>query len=66
MPASAACDINELRILHKPMGLREIMPALIEMITTAVTGLGWRRVLVEVPGISAAKRRGGRPPLTAR
>jgi hypothetical protein len=27
-------DINELRILHKPMGLREIVPALIEMTPT--------------------------------
>jgi DNA-binding response OmpR family regulator len=31
-------DINELRILHKPMGLREIAPALIEMIPTTLTG----------------------------
>jgi DNA-binding response OmpR family regulator len=32
-------DIDELRILHKPMGLREIAPALIEMIPTNVTGI---------------------------
>jgi CheY-like chemotaxis protein len=31
-------DIPELRILHKPMGLREIAPALLEMIPTIVTG----------------------------
>lgn len=33
-------DINEPRILHQPMGLREIAPALIDMIPTAVTGFG--------------------------
>ncbi len=33
-------DINELRILHKPMGLREIAPALVEMIPTTATGSG--------------------------
>jgi two-component system, OmpR family, KDP operon response regulator KdpE len=32
-------DIAELRILHKPMGLREVAPALIEMIPTNVTGV---------------------------
>jgi DNA-binding response OmpR family regulator len=31
-------DITELRILHKPMGLREIAPALIEMIPTTLAG----------------------------
>jgi DNA-binding response OmpR family regulator len=35
-------DIAELRILHKPMGLREVAPALIEMIPTNVTGAGTR------------------------
>jgi DNA-binding response OmpR family regulator len=30
-------DVNELRILHKPMGLREIAAALIEMIPATVT-----------------------------
>jgi DNA-binding response OmpR family regulator len=35
-------DIGDLRILHKPMGLREIAPALIEMIPTNVTGIGMR------------------------
>jgi CheY-like chemotaxis protein len=33
-------DINELRILHKPMGLREIAPALTEMIPTTLSGFG--------------------------
>jgi DNA-binding response OmpR family regulator len=33
-------DIGELRILHKPTGLREIAPALIEMIPTNLTGMG--------------------------
>src|ERR1700693_98843 len=32
--------INELRILHKPLGLREIAPTLVEMIPTAVNGFG--------------------------
>lgn len=33
-------DINELRTLHKPIGLREIVPALIEMIPTIGIGSG--------------------------
>jgi CheY-like chemotaxis protein len=33
-------DINELRILHKPMGLREIAPAFMEMIPTTTIGSG--------------------------
>jgi CheY-like chemotaxis protein len=33
-------DINELRILHKPLGLREIAPALVEMIPTTAIGFG--------------------------
>jgi CheY-like chemotaxis protein len=33
-------DINELRILHKPLGLREIAPAFMEMIPTTPTGFG--------------------------
>src|SRR5579872_3878101 len=33
-------EINELRILHKPMGLRDIAPALIEMIPTNLSGFG--------------------------
>jgi DNA-binding response OmpR family regulator len=35
-------DIGELRILHKPMGLREIAPALIEMIPTNGSGTRMR------------------------
>jgi CheY-like chemotaxis protein len=31
-------DINEVRILHKPMGFREIAPALMEMIPTTLVG----------------------------
>jgi DNA-binding response OmpR family regulator len=31
-------DLDEVRILHKPMGLREIAPALIEMMPVTVTG----------------------------
>ncbi len=30
--------LNDLKILHKPMGLRDIAPALIEMIRTTVNG----------------------------
>ena len=33
-------DFNEVRILHKPIGFREIAPALIEMIPTSLVGLG--------------------------
>jgi CheY-like chemotaxis protein len=33
-------DINELRILHKPLGLREVAPAFMEMIPTTATGFG--------------------------
>ena len=32
--------VNDLRILHKPMGLRAIVPALIEMIPTTLTSFG--------------------------
>jgi DNA-binding response OmpR family regulator len=32
--------MNELRILHKPMGLRAIVPALIEMIPTTLPNFG--------------------------
>jgi CheY-like chemotaxis protein len=47
-------DINELRILQKPMGLREIAPALIEMIPVTATGFGERiHADVGVPGTSA-------------
>jgi DNA-binding response OmpR family regulator len=41
-------DINELRILHKPMGLREIVPALIEMIPANVDGARQNRAAVAV------------------
>lgn len=37
--------INDLKILHKPMGLRDIAPALIEMIPTTVTGFDVRMEL---------------------
>lgn len=48
-------DMNELRILHKPMGLREIAPTLIEMIPTAVHGFGVGMLAdVGAPGMSAA------------
>jgi CheY-like chemotaxis protein len=33
-------DINDLRILRKPLGLREIAPAFMEMIPTSATGFG--------------------------
>jgi DNA-binding response OmpR family regulator len=46
-------DINELRILHKPMGLREIAPALIEMIPTTAAGFGvGMHADASVPGMS--------------
>jgi CheY-like chemotaxis protein len=48
-------DMNELRILHKPMGLREIGPALTDMIPTTVSGFGVGiRADVGAPGMSAA------------
>jgi len=48
-------DMNEVRILHKPMGLREIGPALTEMIPTAVNGCGVAMLAdVGAPGMSAA------------
>lgn len=45
--------IPELRILHKPMGLREIAPALMEMIPTTVTGFRVGTTRARVPGTSA-------------
>lgn len=46
--------INELRILHKPLGLREIAPTLVEMIPTAVNGFGVGITAdVGAPGMSA-------------
>jgi DNA-binding response OmpR family regulator len=48
-------DINELRILHKPMGLREIAPTLIEMIPAAVNRFGMgMHADVGAPAVSAA------------
>lgn len=35
-------NINDLRILHKPLGLREITSALLEMIPMPVSGFGIR------------------------
>jgi DNA-binding response OmpR family regulator len=53
-------DIEELRILHKPMGLREIGPSLMEMIPAGVTGLGKRdrAGTVRVHGGDIAQRAG--------
>jgi CheY-like chemotaxis protein len=45
--------INEVRILHKPMGLREIAPALLEMIPATITGFGVGRARAGVPATSA-------------
>lgn len=48
-------DMNELRILYKPMGLREIGPALIEMMPPSIPGFGeGMRPCEGVPGMSAA------------
>jgi DNA-binding response OmpR family regulator len=48
-------DINDLRILHKPMGLREIAPALIEMIPATATSFEERILTgVSAPAISPA------------
>lgn len=48
-------DMNELRILYKPMGLREIGPALIEMMPPSIPGFGeGMRGYEGVPGMSAA------------
>ena len=59
--------INELRVLHKPMGLREIAPAFMEMIPTTATGSGAEldarsasRNTLGGDGVSATRRvRGG-------
>ena len=47
-------DFDVLRVLHKPAGLREIAPALIEMMSTNVTGRGtWKTGLRESHQASA-------------
>jgi len=37
---AALRDINDIRVLHKPMGLGEIARTLMEMIPTTATGFG--------------------------
>jgi CheY-like chemotaxis protein len=46
-------DIHEVRILHKPMGLREIAPALLEMIPATIAGFGVGKARASVPATSA-------------
>jgi CheY-like chemotaxis protein len=46
-------DMNEVRILYKPMGLREIVPALFEMMPATMTGFGVGGARAAVPATSA-------------